>query len=62
MTEYTRIFVDSSVIVEHLKDDERAVDLMNAILNRIDLEAYVNDVVYSEVIYIRTKSGKSHLM
>ena len=61
MTEYTKIFVDSSVIVEHLKDNERAVDLMNAILNRADLEAYVNDVVYSEFIYIRTKSGKSHL-
>ena len=63
MMEYTKIFVDSSVIVEYLKDNERAVDLMNAILNRIDLEAYVNDVVYSEVayIYIRTKSGKSHL-
>jgi len=63
MMEYTKIFIDSSVIVEYLKDNKRAVDLMNAILGRVDLEAYVNDVVYSEVayIYIRTKSGKSHL-
>ena len=63
MTESTKIFVDSSVIVEYLKENERAVNLMDTILNRTDLEVYINDVVYSEVayVYIRTKSGKSHL-
>ena len=63
MTESTKIFVDSSVIVEYLKENERAVNLMDTILNRTDLEVYINDIVYSEVayVYIRTKSGKSHL-
>ncbi len=63
MRESTKIFVDSSVIVEYLKGNEKAIGLINTILGKTNFKAYTNDIVYSEVAYvfIRTKSGKSHL-
>ncbi len=63
MMEFTKIFVDSSVFVEHFKENPKAVKLMEAILSRADFKIFVNDIVYSEVAYvfIRTKARKSHL-
>jgi predicted nucleic acid-binding protein len=59
----TKIFLDSSVLVEYFKERTEAVELVEYIFSRSDFRVFVNDIVYSEVayIFIRTKAGKSHL-
>ncbi len=63
MKEYTKIFLDSSVLVEYFKGKTEAVELLEHILSRIDFRIFVNDIVYLEVayIFIRTRAGKNHL-
>ncbi len=50
--------MDSSVIVECLKGNERAIDLLHSIK---DFELAINPIVFSEVTYIYMKYGKKDL-
>ncbi len=43
--------VDTSVIVEYLKDNPRAVDLMEKLLDG-DSVLFINPAVFSEVVYV----------
>lgn len=46
-----KVFFDSNIFLYHLSDEkENATELINSVEEGI-IEGYVNDVVYSEVIY-----------
>ena len=46
-----KVFFDSNIFLYHLSDEkENATELINNVENGL-IEGYVNDVVYSEVIY-----------
>ena len=55
-------FIDSSVLIEHLKGNPNARDLLQELIIK-DGENFINDIVISEVIfiYLKTVSGKSVL-
>ncbi len=55
-------FIDSSVLIEHLKGNPNARNLLQELITK-DGEIFINDVVTSEVIFIYLKiiSGKSVL-
>jgi len=57
-----KVFVDSSVLIEFVKGNERARDILNRLLE-LSAEVYINDIVFSEFIfhYISLKSGLSPL-
>jgi len=57
-----KVFVDSSVLVEFVKGNERAREILNRLLE-LGAEVYINDIVFSEFIfhYISLKSGLSPL-
>ncbi len=57
-----KVFVDSSVLVEFVKGNERAKEILNRLLE-LDAEVYINDIVFSEFVfhYISLKSGLSPL-
>ena len=54
--------VDSTLIVEHLKGNKSARDLIEMLIDS-DANAYINSVVASEVlfIYIKLTTGRSYL-
>lgn len=54
----SRVFVDSSVIIESLKGNKKAVDLLHGIR---DYELAINPIVFSEGVYIYMKYGKKDL-
>ncbi|WP_010479593.1 type II toxin-antitoxin system VapC family toxin [Thermococcus zilligii] len=45
------LLVDSSVLIEYFKGNERAVKLLESFENA-DVVLHINDVVFSEVVYI----------
>ncbi|MDV3103828.1 PIN domain-containing protein [Thermococcus waiotapuensis] len=45
------LLVDSSVLIEYFKGNERAVKLLDSFENA-DVVLHINDVVFSEVVYI----------
>ena len=51
----SRILVDSSVIIESLKGNEKALELFRSIK---DDELAINPIVFSEVVYIFMRYGK----
>ena len=52
--------VDSTVLVEHLKGNPEATELLEALIEG-DAEGYINETVASEVIfvYLKLKTGRS---
>ncbi|XRO76591.1 type II toxin-antitoxin system VapC family toxin [Methanocaldococcus sp. 10A] len=54
----SRVFVDSSVIIEGIKGNNDAVSLLHSIEN---YELAINPIVFSEVVYIYMKYGKGDL-
>ncbi|CAB3288334.1 Ribonuclease VapC2 [Methanocaldococcus lauensis] len=54
----SRVFVDSSVIIESLKGNNEAISLLHNIEN---YELAINPIVFSEVVYIYIKYGKGDL-
>ena len=52
--------VDSTVLVEHLKGNPEATELLEALIEG-DGEGYINETVASEVIfvYLKLKTGRS---
>ena len=52
--------VDSTVLVEHLKGNPEATELLEALIEG-DVEGYINETVASEVIfvYLKLKTGRS---
>ena len=55
----SRVFVDSSVIVEALKGNEKAIEILRTLKN---CALVINPIVFSEVVYIFIKhSGRSNL-
>lgn len=51
----SRILVDSSIIIESLKGNEKALKLLSSIK---DNELAINPIVFSEVVYIFMRYGK----
>ncbi len=45
------LLVDSSVLIEYFKGNERAVKLLES-FEKADVVLHINDVVFSEVVYI----------
>ncbi|WP_297508580.1 type II toxin-antitoxin system VapC family toxin [Thermococcus sp.] len=45
------LLVDSSVLIEYFKGNEQAVKLLES-FEKADVVLYINDVVFSEVVYI----------
>ncbi|WP_457754458.1 type II toxin-antitoxin system VapC family toxin [Thermococcus sp.] len=58
----TSFMIDSTLIVEHLKGNKDAKDIIEMLVDS-DANAYINSVVASEVlfIYIKLITGKSYL-
>jgi len=54
--------VDSSILIEFVKGNERAKEILNRLIE-LGAEVYINDIVFSEFIfhYISLKSGLSPL-
>ncbi|ASJ00164.1 type II toxin-antitoxin system VapC family toxin [Thermococcus gorgonarius] len=52
--------VDSTVLVEHLKGNPKATELLEALIDG-NVEGYINETVASEVIfvYLKLKTGRS---
>ena len=57
-----KVFVDSSVLIEFVKGNEQAGEILSCLLE-LNAEAYINDIVFSEFVfhYISLKSGLSPL-
>ncbi|MDK2794989.1 MAG: uncharacterized protein PWQ58_188 [Archaeoglobaceae archaeon] len=57
-----KVFVDSSVLIEFVKGNERAKEILNRLLE-LNAEVYINDIVFSEFVfhYLSLKSGSSPL-
>lgn len=62
MVSSMKVFVDSSVLIEFVKGNEQAREILNRLLE-LGAEVYINDIVFSEFIfhYISLKSGLSPL-
>lgn len=45
----SRVFVDSSVIVEALKGNEKAIEILRDLKSKV---LVINPIVFSEVVYI----------
>ncbi len=54
----SRILVDSSVIIESFKNNEKALELFHSIM---DDELAINPIVFSEVVYIFMRYGKKNV-
>ena len=44
-------FIDSNVIIRYFTGDDIAKDILTPVIN-YEIEGYINNIVYSEVIYI----------
>jgi len=48
------VFIDSNVILNHLRDDESSTEILKKI-QREEIKGYINQIVFSEVLYIYMK-------
>jgi len=57
-----KVFLDSNIFIKFSKNMPKAVMLVKELFKNLDVEIFINDVVYSEVsfIFIRVHSEKSY--